>query len=133
MFGEILAPGLKEKSGSAGELCNLASLLLLAPKVCWPGRSMADLGRRPADRDVIGLGADMEAVAGKTNGGLGGGPGFRGDNSGVSNSSFGSSRFRLGPSESERWRGLWIRPSRGMSGIMVAAIFPRAAPRPERR
>lgn len=106
MFEDALAPGLKEKSGNAGELRSLASLPLLTPKVCWPGRSMADLGRRPADRLEIGLGADMDAVAGKTNGGLGGGPEARGDNSGVSNGSFGSLRFRLGPSESERWRGL---------------------------
>lgn len=102
----MLAPGLKEKSGRAGELCSLKSVLLLAPKA-WPGKSIADLGRRPAVRDVIGLDADMVPVAGKTNGGFGGGPEEeRGDKSGVSAVSFGSLRLRLGPSGSERWRGL---------------------------
>lgn len=80
----MLAAGLNEKAGRAGEPGGLLSLVV----VVWmddPIRSMADLGRRP---EVRGVEADS-GFDGKTNGGLGGGPfGAATSISGVSKESF---------------------------------------------
>lgn len=121
VFGETSAPGLKEKAGRAGEPSGLGSL----PPKGWPATSMADLGRRPAAR---GVEADI-GFDGKTKGGLGGGLWEATPMSGVVN----SSRSIIPAIGSERWRGLWARPSRerGMSGRRVAAIIPKAALRLE--
>lgn len=80
----MLAAGLNEKAGRAGEPGGLASLgvVILA---AGPIISMADLGRRP---DVRGVEADI-GFDGKTNGGLGGGPlGADTSSPGVSKESF---------------------------------------------
>lgn len=115
------APGLKLKSGSAGERLGLSALGgLFSLKVERLGLSIADCGLRPEAREYDEGAEEEPGRAGKMKGGFGGGM-FRGEVWSPSRADCVCVRSSIGSIEGKRWEAGWSK-SKELSVVAVASI-----------